>query len=186
MTRSEQTAERPWKVPVARREVAETGRRFDLAADERTRAAVAKLAGLRALPRLEATFDVAPRGRDGLHVTGRVSATVGQVCGVTLEPIENEVEERIDLVFAPAAAPALVADAGANAPVEVPAVDAPETLVDGTVDLGAIATEFLILGVDPYPRKADAAFDPPPAGDESGHPFAALAALKQRQGGNEG
>src|SRR5439155_1439166 len=78
MTRSEQTAERPWKVPVARREVAETGRRFDLAADERTRAAVAKLAGLRALPRLEARFEVAPCGRDGLHVTGRVSATVGQ------------------------------------------------------------------------------------------------------------
>src|SRR6266852_3033616 len=105
MTRLKSNAECPWSVPVARHEVAETGRRFDLAADERARAGIAKLAGLRALPRLEATFDVAPRGRDGLHVVGRVSATVGQVCGVTLEPVDNEVEERIDLVFAPAAAP---------------------------------------------------------------------------------
>jgi hypothetical protein len=186
MTSPEPSTERPWSVPVARHEVAETGRRFDLAADDRVRAAVARLAGLRALPRLEATFEVAPHGRDGLHVVGRVSATVGQDCVVTLEPVDNEVEERIDVVFAPAAAPALVVDVGANAPVEIPAEDAPEHLVDGVVDLGALATEFLILGIDPYARKAGAVFDPPAAGDESGHPFAALAALKQRQGGNEG
>ena len=105
---------------------------------------------------------------------------------MTLEPIENQVEERVDLVFAPSAAPPRVAEAGATAPVEVPAVDAPEVLVNGVIDLGAIATEFLILGIDPYPRKADAVFDPSPAGDESGQPFAALAALKQRHGGDAG
>ncbi len=38
----------------------------------------------------------------------------------------------------------------------------PEPLVGGTVDLGAIATEFLILGIDPYPRKPGAEFDAPP------------------------
>jgi uncharacterized metal-binding protein YceD (DUF177 family) len=182
MRRTEST----WSVPVARHDVAETGRRFDLAADEHTRAAIAKLVGLRALSRLEATFDVAPRGSDGLHVTGRVSATVGQVCVVTLEPMESAVEEHIDLVFAPPSDPVLAADVGAGAAVEVPADDAPEPLVDGVVNLGAVATEFLLLGIDPYPRKAGAAFDPPAIGDESAHPFAALAALKQRQGNNDG
>ena len=62
--------ERPWNVPVALHEVPETGRHFELAADERTRAAIATLAGLRALPRLHAVFEVTPRGRDGLHVVG--------------------------------------------------------------------------------------------------------------------
>ena len=57
---------------------------------------------------------------------------------------------------------------------KVAADDAPEPLVDGTVDLGAIATEFLILGIDPYPRKPGAVFEAPPAGDGSAHPFAAL------------
>ena len=47
------------------------------------------------------------------------------------------------------------------------------------VDLGAVATEFLLLGIDPYPRKPGAVFDAPPAGDPSSHPFAALAALKK-------
>jgi uncharacterized metal-binding protein YceD (DUF177 family) len=173
-------AERPWSVPLAVSEVPETGRHIDLVADEGTRAAVAKLAGLADLPRLAASFDVAPHGRGGLHIVGQVSATVGQTCVVTLEPIENDIEEAIDLIFAPASAlpPALAGDE-----VEVLVEDAPEPLVGGQIDLGAIAIEFLILAIDPYPRKPDAVFQPPPAGDDSAHPFAALAALKGERGG---
>src|SRR5689334_19327727 len=55
----------------------------------------------------------------------------------------------------------------------------PEALQDGVVDLGAVAAEFLLLGIDPYPRKEGAAFDAPPVADPSGHPFAALATLKK-------
>ena len=46
----------PWRVPVAVEDVAETGERFDLVADADTRAAVARVAGLRDLPRLQANF----------------------------------------------------------------------------------------------------------------------------------
>ena len=176
----EQPLDRPWSVPVAANEVPDAGRHFDLVADEHVRAAVAKLAGLRALPRLAASFDVTRYGRDGLHVVGHVSATVGQVCVVTLEPMEDEFEEPVDLMFSPQATAARVEDDGGE--VEVTAEDAPEPLVDGVVDLGALATEFLILGINPYPRKPDAEFEPPPAGDDAGHPFAALAALKKGDG----
>jgi hypothetical protein len=159
--------------------VPETGRHFDLSADTQTRAAIAKLAGLRSLPRLEARFDLTRRGQAGLRVAGRVSARVGQTCVVTLEPIDNDIEEDIDLVFAPAAAPSL-ADVADPAVAEA-AHDKPEALVDGAVDLGAVAVEFLLLGIDPYPRKPGAVFEAPPAGDDSARPFAALAALKKGQ-----
>jgi len=53
----------------------------------------------------------------------------------------------------------------------------PEPLIGGAVDLGAIATEFLVLGVDPYPRKPGAVFDPPQDHKPDGGPFAALAKL---------
>jgi hypothetical protein len=56
-------------------------------------------------------------------------------------------------------------------------------MVDGVVDLGAIATEFLILGIDPYPRKPGAVFEPPQSGDGEASPFAALAALKKNDRG---
>ena len=39
----------------------------------------------------------------------------------------------------------------------------------------------MILGVDPYARKAGASFEPPKAtSDAAGRPFAALAALKEK------
>src|SRR5262245_66677604 len=94
-------AEQPWRVPVIQTDVPESGLHFDLSADEKVRAKIAKLADLAALPRLEASFDVTRHGRTGLHVVGKISATVGQICGVTLEPIQNEIDESVDLVFVP-------------------------------------------------------------------------------------
>lgn len=173
--RSEKYAPTPWQVPVAVEDVAETGARFDLAADAQVRAAVARMAGLRDLPRLEANFDVTRRG-PGLHVAGRVSATVGQVCVVTLEPLVNEVEEAIDLVFAPQP-PAEREDGEVGTRGE--SADETEPLVGGLVDLGALAIEFLILGLDPYPRKPGAVFQPPPEAKPDQTPFAALASLRK-------
>jgi uncharacterized metal-binding protein YceD (DUF177 family) len=181
---SERRSERPWSVPVALSDVPETGRHFDLVADAQTRDAIARLADLTALPRLTAGFDVTLRGRHGLHVVGHVSATVGQTCVVTLEPIENEVDEAIDLVFTPGAASPSPASSGEE--IEISAEDESEPLADDTVDLGALATEFLLLGIDPYPRKPGAVFETPAPDDDAAHPFAALAALKKgtRQDGD--
>jgi len=172
----------PWHVPVAVEEVAETGQHFDLAADATVRAAVAKIAGLHDLPRFEASFDVARRGSGGLHVTGSVSATVGQTCVVSLEPLANEVEESIDLVFEPPTiAPLPDSLQGHGHSVDL---NGPEPLVGGVVDLGALATEFLILGIDPYPRKPDAVFEGPQQVKRDEGPFAALGRLaKPREGG---
>jgi hypothetical protein len=99
---------------------------------------------------------------------------------VTLDPIENEIDEAIDLIFAPPEQiPALadLVDETGESDREIP--DPPEPIVDGTIDLGRLATDALFLGVDPYPRKPDAVFEAPPAPDDpEDHPFAALKALK--------
>jgi hypothetical protein len=172
-----------WSVPVAIADIPEGGRRFDLVADEATRAAVAHTAGLRSLPRLQAAFDVARHGSDGLRVEGEVSATAGQNCVVTLDPIDNEIKEEVNLVFAPPRAPAAGEDDGDDAEIIDPGE--PEPLTGNMIDLGALATEFLIVGIDPYPRKPGATFEPPASEDDSAHPFAALAALKKNPGGKE-
>jgi hypothetical protein len=113
-----------------------------------------------------------------LHVTGTIAATVGQDCVVTLEPIDSEIEEPVDLVFAPPAAPTIVEEEGAR--IEVTPLDAPEPIMGGSIDLGAIASEFLMLAIDPYPRKAGVVFEPPAKEADTGGPFAALAALKKK------
>jgi hypothetical protein len=173
----------PWSVPVRLDEVPEAGRHVDLEASAEVRAALAKPAGVDAVEQLTATFDLRRRGRDGLHVTGRVSARVRQTCVVTLEPLTDTVDEALDVDFTPerGSKPSDVNEIDLDADT----ADEPEPLVGNSIDLGVLATEFLILGVDPYPRKPDAAFAPPAAGEASGHPFAALAALKKKGAAEE-
>jgi hypothetical protein len=173
-------SEQPWSIPVRLEDVPEEGVRFDASADERTRAAIASLAGLRALPSLVGAFSVTRHGGGGLHVVGDITASVVQTCVVTLEPVENEIKEPVDLVFAPGGgtvpadpdAPARGSERGAREP--------PEELVDGSVDLGALATEFLILGIDPYPRKPGVVFEGVSVGEAGSSPFAALAKWREK------
>jgi uncharacterized metal-binding protein YceD (DUF177 family) len=161
----------PWSVPVAVEDIPDTGLHLEIEAPAAVRAELAKVAAVEDLPQLSAVFDLARQGA-GVQVSGQVRAGVGQICVVTLEPIESTLEEAVDVEFAPSAAEA--AKAG-----EEP----PEPLIGGKVDLGALATEFLLLGIDPYPRKPGAEFAPPKVEDSGEHPFAALAALKKRLGG---
>ena len=163
-----------WHVPVRLEDVPETGLHLSLVATDEVRASLAAFAGLRDLPRLEAVIDVVRDG-GGLRASGRVSATVGQSCVITLEPVETEIDEAFDVTFAPAGA----AEAGASGKAS-DADDPPEAMVDGTVDVGALATEFLLLGIDPYPRKPGAVFDRPTEGMAGEGPFAALAKLRKQ------
>jgi hypothetical protein len=171
---TDQTAERPWSVLVPLHDIPETGKHVALEASAEIRAALARPAGVDAVERLGAQFDLTLRGRDGVHVEGRVRATVRQVCVVTLEPVVNEIDEAVDVDVAPPRAAAKV-DVADDIELEPAGPEEPEPLTGNGVDLGVLATEFLLLGVDPYPRKPGVAFEAPESGDPAAHPFAALA-----------
>jgi uncharacterized metal-binding protein YceD (DUF177 family) len=175
-------ADAPWSFPVPADEIPAAGRHVDLKANADERAAVARAASVVEISRLEASFDLAPFARDGVHVAGMVCASVTQTCVVTLEPMTSEVEETVDLVFMPPEGPR-----ASSKSIDLDETAVPDILENGIVDLGAVAVEFLILGLDPYPRKPGVAFDAPPiATDPEAHPFAALAALKKDKGPNRG
>lgn len=170
----------PWRVPVTVTQIPDTGLHRDIEADQPARKAMAELAGLREILSANASLDVTPMGGGRFHVGGHVRARIGQTCVVTLDPIENDVDEPVDLIFAPPdQIPELadLVDEAAERDEEIP--DPPEPIVNGVIDLGRLATDALLLGIDPYPRKPDAVFEPPvvPA-DPEDHPFAALKALK--------
>ena len=170
-----------WSIPVPVAEIPETGRKLEFSADAVIRATIAKAVGVTELARLEVAVELFRHGRDGVHAAGQVSATVEQPCVVTLDPLLSEIVEAFDLTFAPPAAEAAATDiAATDLALDAGSDQPPEAVRDGVIDIGAVATEFLILGIDPYPRKPGVAFDAPPAGDPSSHPFAALAALKKQ------
>jgi hypothetical protein len=170
----------PWRVPVVVAQIPEVGLHRDIEADQPVRKAIADVAGLREILSASASLDVMPKGGGRFHVAGRVRARVGQTCVVTLDPIENDIDEPIDLIFAPPEQiPELsdLVDDAAESEEEIP--DPPEPIVNGIIDLGRLATDALFLAIDPYPRKPGAVFEPRvEADDPEDHPFAALKALK--------
>ena len=170
----------PWSVPVAVVQIPDTGLHRDIEADPAAREAMAEAAGLREIQSASASLDVTPESGGRVHVTGRARARIGQICVVTLDPIENEIDEPIDLIFAPPEQiPDLsdLVDEAAESDTEIP--DPPEPILNGVIDLGRLATDALFLAVDPYPRRPNAVFEPAvEAVDPMDHPFAALKALQ--------
>jgi Large ribosomal RNA subunit accumulation protein YceD len=172
----------PWSVPVIVAQIPDTGLHCEIEADQVTRHAMADIADLREILSASASFDLRLEKAGRVHVAGRVRARIGQICVVSLDPIENDIDEAIDLILAPAEQiPQLAAlvEEAAESDAEIP--DPPEPIVDGVIDLGRLATDALFLGIDPYPRKPGAVFEPviEPA-DPEDHPFAALKALQPR------
>ncbi len=159
------------------------GQDFAIEANEAERAALAASDGLVAIGRLEAHFHVAHRPRRSFNVAGRVTARVTQTCVVSLEAFETEISEEIDVDFAPAEElekaekerAQLREPAGTGDDVE----DPPDPIVDGRIDLGALAAEFLALAREPYPKKPGVHFEEvvTEAPQDTGSPFAILRKL---------
>jgi hypothetical protein len=170
----------PWSVPVVVAQIPDTGLHRDLEAGPAARDAIAEVGGLREVLSASVSLDVIPKSGGRFHVAGRVRARVGQTCVVTLDPIENDIDEEIDLIFAPPEQiPELsdLVDEAAESDDDIP--DPPEPIERGIIDLGRVATDALFLGIDPYPRRADAVFEAPVVADDpEDHPFAALKALR--------
>ena len=126
------------------------------------REALAALHKLPAIETLTASLNLRRSGQGGVRVTGNVHAGLTQVCVVSLEPFPATVDEEVDVRFASSPG-----DGAARGPSEAPEAfstadeDEPDPIVDGKIDLGALLAEFFALGLDPYPRKPGASFEPP-------------------------
>jgi uncharacterized metal-binding protein YceD (DUF177 family) len=173
----------PWSLRLAVAQIPDVGLHRELEANPDQRSGLAALAGVREVSSADAWFDLALMRGGRVQVTGRVTARLGQTCVVTLEPIENDIDEAIDLIYAPPEQiPALadLVDDAAETGAAIP--DPPEPIVDGMIDLGRLATDALLLAIDPYPRKPGAMFELQAApADPEDHPFAALKSLGQVQ-----
>jgi uncharacterized metal-binding protein YceD (DUF177 family) len=178
----------PFSRPIAVDSVGEGGQRLKFEASAAECAALAKQDALDGLRDLTVEAELFRRGRDRLLVRGKVKAVVTQSCVVSLEPFEAPLEEIFEIEFAPQAeaeaayekAMAEIEAAQDKAAALAAQPDPPDPIIDGKVDLGVIAAEFLALGLDPHPRKPGASFEEivdPLA--EKLSPFAALERFKK-------
>ena len=142
---------------------------YELEADAQTRAALAERFSLPAIAALSGVF-VLKHERSGIIAADlTMRARVTQLCVVTLEPFETEIEERVALHFVPAARledEEELAPESLEGPDEIP-------YEDDVIDLGEALAEQLALALDPYPRKPGAEL-PAEASDDGANPFGAL------------
>ncbi len=167
----------------------------ELGAKPAERQALARRFDLQALDALGAELRLERAGGGGLvRVTGRLRARGAQTCVVTLEPVPFALDQAVGLVFAPASD---VADQG-EVVVEAEGEDAPEPIVDGTIDLGEAMAQTLAVALDPYPRAPGASLERSEFGPDGENgtgeaeaatqeaPFAALRRLRGDAGAEKG
>lgn len=167
---------RAWTDPLRLYELDKGPADFTLEPDAAQRAAIARQTGLQSLPALRATLTVSP-WMDGAEISGRFTAMVEQICSVSLDPFEHELEGEIDLRVVPAGSSQAPEPVGGEVEYDPDAPDPPDVLADDSIDLAAYVVEHLALEIDPFARKPGATFDyvPDPEPDS---PFAALKKLK--------
>ncbi len=189
----------PFSRPVDVNTIPDGGLDMTVEANGEERAAIAADLGLVALGALQARLRLDMRAGGRVTVEGMLYAAITQVCVVSLEPFDSTITREIELTFAPQARPLelpaaltrsrrrepAARDTPPPRPVVVPGSDDQEDpadpIVDGKIDLGAVALEFLTLSLDLYPRKPGVHFTDVLVGDKDdagGSPFAALRRLK--------
>lgn len=172
----------PFSRPFAVSELRDNRHEIVVTANPSECEALARLNSLAQVAHLEAAFRIAKQGRHGLTVKGELQARVSPICVVSLEPFEIEMREEIDARFEPPPR------AGRHASHEEPAFaslaedDPPDAIIDGKIDLGALAAEYFTLGLDPYPRRPGVEFNPLATGPERESPFADLKRSLETKG----
>lgn len=149
----------PIAFPVNVARLPQRGMPVVIEANEEQRRLLAEVHGLDAVIRFKADLLVSMWKRNGVRVAGRIDATVGQTCVVTLEPLDNKIAETVDTVFLPDDSKLGREGFGQGGEIVLDAEgeDSPEVFSGDWIDVGALAEEFFGLAIDPYPRKAGAA-----------------------------
>ena len=170
------TEARPFSRVVRVDAIPREGQTVTIEAAPAEREALASFYDLPAVAALTATLRLEPWGRGGAQVTGAVHGALTQICVVSLEPFPATVDEAVDVRFAPETAPeSRPQPAKEPLTLSLADEDEPDPIIDGKIDLGALAAEFFALGLDPYPRKPGASFEESTESAPVDSPFSALA-----------
>ncbi len=127
-------------------------------ATDKQREALAEAHGLESVERYHVELLVSRWKRNGVKVSGTVSADITQACVVTLEPLHNRIREEVEALYLPEDSKLGREGfhAGGEILIDADGPDSPELFSGDTIDVGALAEEFFGLAIDPYPRKAGA------------------------------
>lgn len=150
-----------WSVLVDAQTVTSTPQKTRIAASEEERKALCTRLGLNNISSLSADVTLHREKGSVIHVNGLMKASVMQVCSVTTDPVQTQIEETFEGWFADQDRIVMLAKArherlGRMTDSEIPILDEsedPEPLVNGMIDIGELVVQHLSLAVDAFPRR---------------------------------
>lgn len=151
---------------------------LELEAPDEARRDIARSLDLETVTRLTATLTLRP-WLDGVAVEGRLSGVAGRICGLSLEPFDETVNEQLRLKIVPQGSPNTPQDEGVEVVIDLESEDPPEEAQSAAVDLSTYLVDAFSLALDPFPRKPGAVFVAPEE-PVMISPFAALRGLADR------
>lgn len=158
--------------------------RLDVTATPAECAALAERFRILAVDSLSARLRLRRIPGSGLiRLRGEFTAQVVQACVVSLDPVPQQVAENFEVLFGDSDA-----DDDPDVLVHYDEADPPEAIEHGVIDVGEAVAEQLALGLEPFPRRPGAEFDPgwgteeAPEEELKPNPFAALAAFQRKDG----
>ncbi|MET3560567.1 hypothetical protein ABID39_001269 [Bartonella japonica] len=142
--------------PISVRSLPTKGIRVHICANQKECTHLAKNHDLVEVRFCKGKFHILPWKKRGIRIKGLLQARIVQLCVVTLEPLENILHEKIEVVFVPEDAnltkPKISEDTG-ELFLDVEGLDTPEVFYGDKIDIGAVMEEFFELSIDHYPRK---------------------------------
>lgn len=153
-------------------------------ATTREREQLAALFGIESLEIFIFDYRLQPVGTDRAHLSGQIRAELTQLCSRTLEPVRERIDESVSLDCWPREQIARENAAEPQADPQGLPPDPPAPIVNGRIEVGALAGEILASAINPYPRKEGVEFawtDPKEGDGAASGPFAELAKLKSKR-----
>ena len=136
--------------PLPLERIGPQGAEMTIEASAAERAALAERFGLIRIDDLRARVTLAwVGGNRRLRLKAEIHADVVQTCVVTLDPVENTVDETVEILFE------ATDDAETVREVVLAASDDAEPLPGDPLDVGEVVAEEFALSLDPYPRRPD-------------------------------
>ncbi len=187
-----------WSYLVDAEDITAEPRTYTFTADERQKIDLCRRLNLLSIESIEANVTVQQVGGGTIHAMGTIAADVVQGCVISLSPVPAHIEDEFEGWFGDKARAVSFAKARsdreakkAHTEIEIleESID-PEPIINGKVDLGELATQYLSLSLDPYPHAEGVAYEfgPPEKegkGDEGAElrksPFEALKDWKEKR-----
>ncbi len=172
------------------------GRNVKLAASDAECAALADRFGVLSCDFLKLQLKLMVKSKGQVATAkGRMRARVVQSCVATLDPVIQDIDEELNLLFEDEEA--LQENNNIlDVDVDISNEDIADPIINGHFDVGAAVSEHLAMALDPYPRREDVELNLPndenaaePVPSAANNPFAVLGVLKDPKGtitgGNE-